>query len=120
MMNANVMLQSQIETQQLLDDVEYALRSIKTCGSTHSCVGVHAGQLHRGAAAAAKVLGCETATVLYSQGGHGTVDKLREAKGILRETLAETKAIVKGFGKRSQLRLALAGEECGQQLAVAA
>lgn len=118
-MNANVMMQSQIETQQLLDDVEYALRSIKTCGSTHSCGGVHAGQLHRGAAAAAKVLDCEAATVLYAQGGHGTAAKLREAKGILRETLAETKAIVKGFGKRSQLRLALAGEEC-EQLAVAA
>lgn len=49
-MNANVMMQSQIETQQLLDDVEYALRSIKTCGSTHSCGGVHAGQLQIGRA----------------------------------------------------------------------
>lgn len=118
-MNAQAMLQGQIETQQLLDDVEYALRSIEMCGGTHSCVGVHAGQLHRGAAAAAMVLDCTTDTVLYSQGGHGTVDRLREAKAIYRETLKESKATVKLFGSRAQLRLALAGE-AGEQLAVAA
>lgn len=100
--------QAKIETVQLLDDVEYALRSIKVCGSAHSCVGVHGGQLVRGCAAAAQVLDSTTDGVMYSGGGHNVTMKLREAKAILRECVKDTNDRLREMGGVKQLRLAIA------------
>lgn len=110
MTTTTALFQSKIDTAQLLDEIEYALRSIKACGSAHYCTGPHAGQLARGCAAAGEFLDLTADTILYSQGGHGTAARLREAKTIAKATLAETNAAIKACGTLAQRRLAFTAE----------
>lgn len=98
-------LQDRIDAQQRFDAIDYALRSIKTCGGERHCVGVHAGQLSRGCFAAARILGREA---IYADGSSAAY-WLRHAKGEAREELEAAKAAVKQLGNVRQLRLALAG-----------
>lgn len=110
-MSAARWLQHRIEAQQLLDDIEYGLRSIKVCGSALHCTGVHAGQLDRACEAAALFLDREPSAIRHSQGGHGTRERLLEAKKIAAETLKETKAVIREeIGTATQLRLAIAAQ----------
>lgn len=107
-MSAARWLQHRIEAQQLLDDIDYGLRSIKACGSALHCTGLHAGQLSRACDAAALFLDSTGESIYYAQ---DTALRLREAKAIARETLAETKAIIREeIGTVRQLRLAIAAE----------
>lgn len=111
-MTAQALLQARIDAQQDYDAVVYGLRSISTCGSSHSCVGVHAGQLHRAAWAAARALDREANSILYAGGGHSTGFLLKQAKDVLAERLKAAKAELKAVGGVRQLRLALAaGDE---------
>lgn len=106
-------LQHRIEAQQLLDDIEYGLRSIKACSGSRYCTGVHAAQLDRASSAAALFLDLEAETVRFAGNDFhrdATAERLREAKTIARETLAETKLAMKQFGWTGarQLRLGIA------------
>ena len=111
-MSGATWLQHRIEAQQLLEDIDYALRSIRECGSANYVgKGVHFYQLERGCEAAALFLDSTATAVRYAGGGHGCKARLLEAKKIAAETLKETKAIIREqFGTARQLRLAIAAE----------
>lgn len=111
--SAQALLQDRIELEQWLSDIEYALRSLKLCGRANSCTGPHIGQLWRGCEAGALVLDTSADLLRYtcdSQGYSNLPERLREARGIFRECLAETKAELKTIGGVRQLRLMLAEE----------
>ena len=100
-------IQARIDAQQILDTIEYGLRSIRACGGAMYCTGVHAGQLERARQEAAGI----GYTVRYLNGAADAgmiAVELREAKAAARELLAECKADVKAIGTVRQLRLALA------------
>lgn len=106
--------QGLIDATQILDDIEYGIRSIKECGSNWHCTGIHGAQLHRAAAAAALLLDSSTQTILNAgaSSSQGTKYRLLDARKIARETLKESKQALKDFGAggKRQLRLALASD----------
>jgi hypothetical protein len=89
--SAQAALQLRIDAQQLLDSIEYGLRSIRACGGERYCTGIHAGQLAAAKAAAASI-GCA---------------ELRDAKAEAAGLLKAAKADLKAIGGVRQLRLAL-------------
>lgn len=104
-------MQLRIDAQQALDGIEYALRSIKACGGSTFCTGIHAGQLARGIHAAADI-----GITIESNGRDGwgapdlRAEGLREAKKQATELLKLAKADLKAIGGIKQLRLAFADE----------
>lgn len=105
---ATSLIQRCIAAQQDAEDIDYGLRSIKECGGRWYCTGIHAGQVAKASAVAARLLGVETAAVLHAAGGHGCAAKLREAKALARDALKEAQAAKKELGGIKQIRLALA------------
>lgn len=103
--------QGLIDAAQIADDIDYALRSIKTCGGSWGCTGIHAGQLYRGCAAAGLLLDSDAQTILNS-GKFECKTKLLAAKKIAAECLKESRQALKDFGAggKRQLRLALASD----------
>jgi GH24 family phage-related lysozyme (muramidase) len=121
MLKTSTLIQWKIEATELRDAIDYAIRSIDTCGGKDFCTGIHAGQLYRGCEAAALFLDSTTEGILHSceytmnggqwHSGRGdTKARLREALKLARENLRETEALLKGAGTLAQRRLALAGE----------
>jgi hypothetical protein len=113
-MRAQTLMQDRIDAEQWLSDVEYALRSIKACGSSLHCTGVHAGQLSRGLAVAREWVDFSTLHARTGSEGSYTATALRDARDQLRELLKGIKAELKAIGGVKQLRLALAEEGHGE------
>lgn len=130
MRTAQTLLQEKIDISQWLDDIEFGLRSIKACNGALYCTNIHAAQLYRAASAAGVVLDRTAETIVASDGlieyeeggrtrrGFNVEGRLKQARAIFRECLAETKAELKAIGGVRQLRLAL--ESGGHDYALAA
>lgn len=118
--SAQTLLQEKIDITQWLDDIEYALRSLRLCGRANACTGVHAAQVWRGCEAGAIVLDTSADLLRYSCDSSGYCNlaaRLRDARGIFRECIADTKSELKLIGGVRQLRLALESDGHEYELA---
>jgi hypothetical protein len=117
-MSVRAAMQLRIDAQQAHDAIDYALRSVRECGGSVFCTGVHAVQLEAGRAAAASI----GSVVGYNNGDRWT-DRVKSdliaAKKDAAELVKAAKADLKAIGGVRQLRLALATGD-GHEYALAA